>query len=65
MKVFKSLDINNDGTLSREELVIGYSKIMPKEEAEIEIDKIMKNIDFNNNGDIEYSEFVMATLNKS
>jgi hypothetical protein len=28
--------------LSREELVIGYSKLMPLEEAETEVDKIMR-----------------------
>jgi hypothetical protein len=28
--------------LSREELIIGYSKMMPFEEAEIEVDKIMR-----------------------
>jgi calcium-dependent protein kinase len=41
LKVFESLDLNHDGMLSREELVIGYSKIMPNDEAEEEVDRIM------------------------
>jgi calcium-dependent protein kinase len=34
MRTFQALDLNNDGMLSREELIIGYSKMMPFEEAE-------------------------------
>jgi len=34
--------LNNDGMLSREELIIGYSKMMPYEDAENEVEKIMR-----------------------
>jgi len=41
LKTFKALDTNNDGVLSRQELLVGYSKIMSAPEAEEEVNKIM------------------------
>lgn len=64
MKVFQSLDLNKDGKLSREELVIGYQKILNAGEAEEEVDKIMKAVDKNASGEIDYTEWVMATINR-
>ncbi|CAD8179513.1 unnamed protein product [Paramecium pentaurelia] len=61
---FQALDLNGDGRLSREELIIGYSKVMSYSDAEIEVDKLMKQIDQDGNGSIDYSEFVLATFNK-
>ena len=54
---FKILDLNGDGKLSKEELIIGYEKLMPKEEAEKEVNHIMKTVDTNNSGEIDYSGF--------
>lgn len=48
MKAFQALDLNHDGLLSREELIIGFSKIMSKEDAEKEVERIMRVIDKNN-----------------
>lgn len=39
-EIFQNLDINNDGKLSREELVEGYKKIYG-DFAEVEVDKIL------------------------
>ena len=51
-----SFDINNDGQLSREEFILGYTKIMGNEELAImEIDKIMNHFDINHNGSLDYS----------
>ena len=55
MKTFKLLDINNDGKLSQEELVIGYSKFMDRPQAEEAVKKIMSIVDNNNSGLIDYS----------
>ena len=55
MKTFKLLDINNDGKLSHEELVIGYSKFMDRPDAEEAVKKIMSIVDNNNSGLIDYS----------
>ena len=55
MKTFKLLDINNDGKLSHEELVIGYSKFMDRPQAEEAVKKIMSIVDNNNSGLIDYS----------
>ena len=47
MKNFNELDTNNDGTLSKEELIAGYRKIMNIAQAEEEVTKIMKAVDRN------------------
>lgn len=64
LKTFQSLDLNKDGLLSSEELLIGLKKIMEEEEAEKEVKRIMSAIDTNNSGKIDYSEFVAATVNR-
>ena len=62
MKNFEELDTNNDGTLSKEELIAGYRKIMNIAQAEEEVTKIMKAVDRNNNGKIGYTEFVIVRI---
>lgn len=37
---------------------------MPISEAEEEVNKIMEEVDANMNGYIDYSEFIMAALNR-
>ena len=62
-KAFQALDKNSDGKLTRAELIEGYSKLYG-DMAEDEVDNIMKLADFDGNGEIEYSEWVVATLDK-
>eukprot|EP00828_Plagiopyla_frontata_P027285 TRINITY_DN3547_c0_g1_i1.p2 TRINITY_DN3547_c0_g1~~TRINITY_DN3547_c0_g1_i1.p2 ORF type:complete len:124 (-),score=26.35 TRINITY_DN3547_c0_g1_i1:184-555(-) len=64
MKMFQALDLNGDGVLSREELLTGYQKYLPEDQAIQYVNDIMKQIDKNNNGEIDYMEFVMATCNR-
>lgn len=64
LKTFQALDLNGDGQLSREELVKGFTEVLKVENPELEVDTIMAQIDKNNNGTLDYSEFVMATINK-
>ena len=55
LKTFQNLDLNGDGQLSREELIIGYTKIMNALDATEIVDKIMQAVDKNNNGAIDYT----------
>lgn len=50
--------------MSRDELIEGYNKIMGDLAAEEEVDKIMKIADADGSGEIDYSEFVVATMDK-
>lgn len=63
-KAFQALDKNNDGKLSREELIDGYTTTMGHTAAEIEVERILKTADLDNNGTIDYSEFISATVDK-
>ena len=70
LKTFQDLDLNKDGQLSKEELIIGkfyynviiyykkcsgYSKIMNAAQAEEEVNRILKVVDKNNSGTIDYT----------
>lgn len=61
--MFKSIDKNSDGKLSRKELIEGYTQILG-ELAEDEVDRIMKIADTDGSGEIDYSEWVIATMDK-
>jgi len=64
LKTFQALDLNGDGKLSRDELIIGYQQILGAEHPEEEVDAIIKAVDSDRSGSIEYTEFVVATINK-
>lgn len=56
-KLFKSIDKNNDGRLSHEEILNGYKELgLPSSQAE----EIIKKVDSDMSGIIEYSEFITA-----
>lgn len=63
-RAFKALDKNSDGKLSKQELIDGYRAIMGDAAAEEEVEKIMKVADADGSGEIDYSEFVVATMDK-
>ena len=61
-KVFKDMDKNGDGKLSREELLEYYSKEMGPEQANKEVNRIMSEVDTDNSGYVDYTEFIKATI---
>lgn len=63
-KIFKALDKNGDGHLSKEEILEGYEEHFGVPINEEEVDRMIKNVDIDGNGCIEYTEFVMATMNE-
>lgn len=64
-EVFRKMDKNGDGKLSREELLEEYTKIMEESEAQAEVERIMHEVDSDNNGFIDYSEFLKGSLDSS
>ncbi len=54
--IFMKLDTNGDGTLTKKELLEGYTKFYGNpERARAEVDDLMANADIDNNGSIDYS----------
>ena len=64
--LFKSLDTDQNGTLSREELKEGYTQLFGNsiERIDEEIDRIMAEVDINHSGEIDYTEFISASINR-
>ena len=63
-ETFTNLDKDGNGTLSREELLEGFTDLMGKVEAEKEVNKIMSEVDTDNSGTINYTEFIAASMDK-
>jgi len=64
IELFKEIDKNGDGQLSKDELLEGYEKIFGTTVTAKEIDDIFDTLDKNKSGFLDYSEFVMAVVNK-
>ena len=63
-EVFIVFDESGSGKLTKEQLIKGLNIVLPKEEAEKEVNRLMNIIDVDGNGFIEYEEFLRAGLNK-
>ena len=63
IRMFSKLDVNKDGMLQREELIAGFKEIYGEVQEE-EVDEIMALADLNGNGELDYSEWLVATLNR-
>ncbi len=64
IRIFKSIDTNNDGKINKEELGCALSKIYSIPKPYEEVDEIFKNVDNDYNGYIEYEEYIRATIDK-
>lgn len=62
LELFKKLDVDNSGTLSRQEIQAGIRVF--KQVSDSEIDRIMREVDANGSGEVDYSEFIAACFNK-
>ncbi len=61
-KIFKEIDIDGDGNLSKEEILLGYEKHFGIPISQEQVDELFERIDLDGNGTIDYTEFVMATM---
>ena len=62
---FKMLDVDNNGKLGKEELTNGYFRIFGNMKlANQHVDKIFSSVDRDASGEIDYSEWLVATIDK-
>lgn len=63
-EIFASMDKNNDGILSKQEIKDGYEEHFGIWIDDEEVDRIFSAIDNDGSGSIDYSEFLMATMSE-
>jgi len=63
-RIFKALDKNGDGKLSKEEIFEGYELFFGKNMEKADIEKMFDAVDIDKSGYIDYSEFVIASINE-
>lgn len=60
--IFRAMDENNDGKLSRVEIKRGYFECFGRTIDDDEINAIFQRVDMDQDGSIDYTEFLMATI---
>ena len=64
LSTFKKLDKNNDGVLSKDELLEGLRNI-DQNINDSDVERILSEIDNNKNNTLDYTEFVVAATNRN
>lgn len=62
MDIFKVLDKDGNGVLTKDEIYRGCKQLYSPEVAKTMVDKVFDNVDIDVGGTINYSEFVMAAI---
>lgn len=62
--MFTQLDTNKDGKLQYDELMTGFTEFYGQEFAKDEVDRIFKLVDTDHSNEIDFSEFVIATVQR-
>lgn len=62
-KIFKAIDKNLDGSLSKEEIMEGLKRIGYKN-CQQEAERIFAQVDIDGDGDIQFDEWCKGTMNK-
>ena len=63
-KIFYDIDVDKDGTISKDELTKQLSIEMTVDQAEAQAKKMMDCLDNDGSGQIDYTEFLQAAINK-
>ena len=57
MEIFKSVDIDGNGRIEKNELEIAFSKTLGREATEVEVENMFKAVDMNDDGKISFDEY--------
>ena len=66
MEIFKSVDIDGNGRIEKNELQIAFSKTLGRDASEVEVENMFKAVDMNDDGKISFDEYftiIHVTLN--
>ena len=64
VRIFKNIDQNGDGRITKDEMSIALSKMYNVPDVDEEVNEIFANVDNDNNGYIEYEEYIRASIDK-
>jgi len=64
LRRFKALDTLGDGQISKNELIKWCQTLMKSSDPETEAEEILKDVDNSGSGTINYTEFIIATINR-